>query len=1627
MIALLSFVLLTAMVFGQGASATLSGTVQDTSGGTMIGATITARNVDTGVETRATTNNSGVYSLVLQPGNYVVYAEASGFQRTTREGVRLAAGSQTNLPLPMAVAGQITEIEVTGTVESMVLEASASTGTLMQEDVIQSIPTLTPNAIEATLNVMGGVTRMTSGSTVFSASNQEVAGISSSMINVTRDGITVNEVRNPTGIAAASNINPEVVGEMRVIQSAVDAEMGRGAGQIQISTRSGSNAFHGAAVWNIQNTAMDATDFSVKQRGLDANWRNVNNYTLTASGPIIKNRTFFFFSWEQQIARDKMIQIPRVMTNCARRGIYRWLTTDTHPISGAIGTTGWLPNAINATDTYAFGQGNLRSVNDDGTPWGGGTISNSNSNNASVTIPQTTVQFESIFGELRPDVRTALMDRNNPRGVYGDGELACTAMDAMGYDPMNSRFLTTTDGQNMNAWTGNFANGGAYRYAYDPPGFAHRFAYEGADYGASRVVMPPATYFRGQGDGLNSAGHIWTATMVGQGASNYGTGGDPDRKAITARVDHNINNDHRISGSLNWENFYVWDAYRVWPEAYGGYHGDITRKPWSTSITLNSTLAPTLLNEFRFGLSRSNTWVYKALDSSKNGANMKSVLEALRDGGASNPYYAGSWADDKLLLIGLGDGEGGALNSANALMATAYRPDVNPVMGATDNIDRSHPYGTRGNLQATWGGHDPRWTFGDTVTWLKGTHQFKGGIEYRRQSSYQAVQGTTSSFARGGGNTNLVTVRGGLSGGGTSNAGAGIGGPADLRRRGSLASAAAAGHGWQNVYSGSQDIATAAASGNYAHAYNLMTFFSGSVSDTSLLFYAIPDPSAPTGARWNNLDAGEDEYAYSIKNQEFSWFFKDDWKVTSDLTLNLGVRWEYYGVPHASDGRTLGIRGGSKNAWGITTPGDFYNNGKSWVVDRNYLPGTPWDAQGNPVLPEPVIVYEFIGPNSPNSDRSAWNKDLNNFAPHVGFAWQLPWFGRGLTTLRGGYSVSYGQIDNFNSFPGQFVNVSAAGTNRAETFTGIGDRFDSTSSMYYMDLTDVRNLLPLQPSSAVLPLGVQQNDALFSSAATTIDENLSNPYVHSLNMSLTRSVGRMFTVDLRYVGTFRRNEITSFNVNANPFLDTTLFNWITELDKVRAGGESMHINSIIPHNTAGGQRYYSNVYGETGSDQVRRQDAGNLARGVYNTIVSGLRTANGQLPLAHGSERGMLLRTGCLPGDRPGYQAAFAANNKVDVNNYPCTVGLPLNFGHAAPQYDTSNIRQNTDSVNNYNSMQAQVTMRPTSGLNFQATYTWSRNLNNSTWSNYLGERDYVLSGQHRAHMLRFFGSYELPFGPRGLLLRDASGPIRKAVEGWQMSWVIGMESGPPLSVTGSSTLYGRTWPVLVRSDLWDDKQGKINLMWGTDKNGKEIFVPGTYLSRDYIKVLDRNICNSNKMTESLFDAQCESTRLDDKGNIVKTLNANAPYALALAVRDASGDFVPAKYDRDTMGDDGVMYKAGDDIIVFRNADQSLGRDATGNYKPNRMTAQGRFTFDMAVAKSVEFMQGKRLELRIDAQNILNHATPIGPSTPSAMESGGRYVSIDAPTIAVNSSGAVGQIQNKGGHRTFQARLAFRF
>jgi len=1650
LVALLSFMFLTAAAFGQGTGASLTGTVQDASGGAVPNASVVARNADTGVETRTTANDRGSYTFPSLPvGTYEISAEAPGFSRVTRN-VRLNVGAQARLDLPLAVAGTVTEVEVTGAAESVILEAGASTGTVVQEEILSSVPMLANNVMEL-LNLMGGVTPTTNP--LYAGSQQTFAGVSAGNINVSRDGVMVNEVRLDAGITSSANINQEMVGEFRMVLSPVDAEMGRGAGQVQMTTRSGSNAFHGSAVWNNQNTALDTTDFSLKQANRELPWRNLNSYILTGSGPAIKNKTFFFVTWEHQISRVKTAYTARAMSNCARVGIYRY-------IGGSVPTRATANNTFNpAGDTRPSvdADGNIidRNTSLKFLPTSGPNVGvpqdysaahpSASRNLGGMRDGDGELQFESIFGPLTTEARNLILQDIRNTGVDGK-DLPCSAFQNSSYwNPSTSTpnnpasFGVTSLWDDVRpAWDAGMTDraGRAYRYAYDPTGFVERFTY-GVDWSGGRVVMPPVNYFQEQGDGLNFASHIWTRSGVGgRQGSIFGTGGDPDRRSITFKVDHNINSNHRMSGTYTHENLETDEHEAIWPAEFGGMGGTITRRPRNFQASLTSTLRPTLLNEFRFGFMRANIWTKSSIEYNPG---LQEILELLMP--------PSSLATNNFALIGVGEG------------ASDFHTDT-----TTYNYG-SHPVGGRGNISPTNGSTDTRWTFSNTVTWMKGAHSFKGGIEYRRQNSLQEEDGDliSAGWGRGFGGTTIGSVTGWPSViGGIAFTSSGVG----RRRTGMLlqhpTSAANGGTSWQNIPASgdSRDLYTGEAGhglegmqGLFTTPYQMMSYFAGTVGNVSQYFFMVPDPSQQYGARWNDAsDPNETTFRTDTHTQEFSFFFKDDWKVNNSLTLNLGVRWEYYGVPHVTDGRTGSARtvaliGGSQNIFGASNPVDPAR----FMLDRslrNYE-NIPFGALGdNNTLDQsvyaPITQYEYIGPGSNNSGRMAWNRDLNNFAPHLGFAWQLPWFGRGLTTLRGGWSVSYSALGQLGTFDNALARVDAANARRSTSFNGEGLNTQFGTTTHYMDLTDLARTddagpLPMRVRGGIMPMRPSPV-GYFSGSATAYDENIKNPHTHSVNMSLTRNIGRALTVDLRYIGTFSRNQVSGINVNNNNYINSGV---AAEFEKIRRDDasdpdryQSDLINSLLPkggYNATMAGALYNQL---SGSDQIRHTQGGggNLAQRNYSSLAGTLATGNGSYSSVTG-EAGRLFRRGCLPEQRQDPNG-----DMTDHVGNPCLYHTPLNLFVNNPQVSSATIQSN-QTKSNYHSMQTQLTMRPTHGLNFQATWTWSRNLNNNNWYNYLGEREYLLGGQHRSHALNFFGSYELPLGTRGYLLRDSSSTVKKLVEGWQISWITAIRSGTPMtSTTGNSTQWSANWPILVSPENWDDKGGNMEYIWGEDGT----FVGGRYFGDNkYTRVMDPGVCNMAQMGITLYNDQCVQPNGTLRGSTRAIALAELPVLLGGDPdRQGIDPVTSAPYARlhqqSYTGADGVTYEAGTPMIVFRNATGTMGNQtfdplSKGNYDPRRITGPGMFTLDASLSKSVEFMEGKRLEIRIDAANVLNH--PVGTSADPAnvtFQYGGRStsdISTGPANMGLNATGnaTFGNITTKVSHRTLQAKLRLSF
>src|SRR6185369_8967525 len=150
------------------------------------------------------------------------------------------------------------------------------------------------------------------------------AGSRLTALNTTRDGVPVSDGRYDIGAATTTYTSPDLVDEVRVIVAPADAELGRGSGQIQMTTRSGTNQFRGS-IFAINRNSKFATNSWINNfNGVGKNYYNGNQFGGRVGGPIIKNKTFFFFLFDGQRYVTKSYFTGTVLTDLARAGTFRF-------------------------------------------------------------------------------------------------------------------------------------------------------------------------------------------------------------------------------------------------------------------------------------------------------------------------------------------------------------------------------------------------------------------------------------------------------------------------------------------------------------------------------------------------------------------------------------------------------------------------------------------------------------------------------------------------------------------------------------------------------------------------------------------------------------------------------------------------------------------------------------------------------------------------------------------------------------------------------------------------------------------------------------------------------------------------------------------------------------------------------------------------------------------------------------------------------------------------------------------------------------------------------------------------------------------------------------------------------
>lgn len=269
-------------LFAQGNSGSILGTITDASGGVITGAGVSITNTRTGVKVDNTSDALGNYLFnFLAPGAYRVEAEVPGFKKFSRE-VNLETGRQLRVDLPLET-GSVTET-VNVAASTPLLETETGTlGATIENRQVVSLPTLGRNPQDFRLLVPGVVIR--DGNAVTQG------GL------IRKDPYYIDGAHSSNHVWSGNpvNPNPDVIQEFRVVTNSFSAEFGETSGAVmQSTTKSGTNEIHGSAFNFLRNDKLNAGNFYTHTRPLIRR----NQYGGTIGGPIVKNKTFFFYDMQ---------------------------------------------------------------------------------------------------------------------------------------------------------------------------------------------------------------------------------------------------------------------------------------------------------------------------------------------------------------------------------------------------------------------------------------------------------------------------------------------------------------------------------------------------------------------------------------------------------------------------------------------------------------------------------------------------------------------------------------------------------------------------------------------------------------------------------------------------------------------------------------------------------------------------------------------------------------------------------------------------------------------------------------------------------------------------------------------------------------------------------------------------------------------------------------------------------------------------------------------------------------------------------------------------------------------------------------------------------------------------------
>jgi len=314
--------------FAQSNTGRLIGAIA-TADGVVSGATVVVKDNKTGKERTVTANEEGVFIVPqLEVGAYTVKVSAAGFKTYTVNEVKIDVGREYSLPVVLEVGRVEESVTVSAGVDVLNATTAELSNTVSQKQILE-LPLNGRNPMNL-LALQPGVSSN-------SAQQTSINGMRTSFTNITRDGLNIQDgfIRSNATDFAPGRPSVDDTGEFTVVTQNAGADQNGGA-QIRLVTPRGENKFHGALFGFNRNSSLAANDFFSNRAGLKVPFLNRNNFGGKIGGPmpiprfgeggpaVIKDRAFFFFSYEGLRQRSQSLRDRTILTESARNGVFTY-------------------------------------------------------------------------------------------------------------------------------------------------------------------------------------------------------------------------------------------------------------------------------------------------------------------------------------------------------------------------------------------------------------------------------------------------------------------------------------------------------------------------------------------------------------------------------------------------------------------------------------------------------------------------------------------------------------------------------------------------------------------------------------------------------------------------------------------------------------------------------------------------------------------------------------------------------------------------------------------------------------------------------------------------------------------------------------------------------------------------------------------------------------------------------------------------------------------------------------------------------------------------------------------------------------------------------------------------------